>query len=82
MKYDDLTLAVSPLTNRVLAGKVNKDGTQWVDKVDVTAQFLSCVVTYFEPGTENTISSDGTPLYKITVELIKREKKKDNDERE
>ncbi len=73
MAYEKLKLGVSPLTNTVFAGRVNKEGNMWIDKVDVTEQFLSCCCDYFEKNTKNTISADGEPVFTITVEEIKKE---------
>ena len=54
MAYENLRLGVSPLTKTVFAGRVNKKGDVWVDRKDVTQDFLRCVFDYFEPDTENT----------------------------
>jgi len=74
MAYQNLKLGVSPLTNTVFAGRVNKKGDMWLDKVNVTEQFLSCVLTYFEDKTENIISADGKPIAKITIERLDKQK--------
>jgi len=65
--YENLKLGVSPITGTVFAGRLNKKGNMWINKVDITEQFLSCCLQYFKPGTENTISADGKPLYIITI---------------
>lgn len=70
MAYENLKLGVSPLTNRVFAGRVNKKGDMWTQKVDVTEQFLGCCLQYFQGGTENTITADGKPVARITVERL------------
>jgi len=67
MAYENLRLGVSPLTKTVFAGRINKKGNSWIEKVDVTQDFLRCCVDYFEPNTENTITSDGKPMFIITV---------------
>lgn len=61
MAYENLKLGVSPLTKSVFAG---------VQKVDVTSQFLSCVLQYFADGSENTIRADGKLVARITVERL------------
>ena len=68
--YEKLKMGVSPITNTVFAGHLNKKGDMWLQKKDVTEQFLSCCLQYFEPGTESTISADGKPVVKITLEKI------------
>jgi hypothetical protein len=67
MAYENLRLGVSPLTKTVFAGRVNKKGDVWVDRKDVTQDFLRCVFDYFEPDKENTITSDGKPVFTVTV---------------
>ena len=67
MAYEKLKLGVSPITKTVYAGRLNKKGDMWIDKVDITEQFLRCCLEYFEPNTENTISADGKPEFVITV---------------
>lgn len=62
MAYEKLTLGVSPLTKTVFAGRLNKQGDMWIDKKDVTEDFLRCCLSYFENNTENTISIDGKPF--------------------
>lgn len=71
MAYENLRLGVSPLTKTVFAGRVNKKGDVWVDRKDVTQDFLRCVFDYFEPDTENTITSDGKPVFIVTVKRAK-----------
>jgi hypothetical protein len=44
----DVKIAVSPLTNTIYAGKVNKKGTEWLSKEDVTEQVLSAVAQYMD----------------------------------
>lgn len=68
--YENIKLGVSPLTKTVYAGRLNKRGDMWLHKTDVTEQFISCCLEYFEVGTENTISINGTPTVKITVKNI------------
>ena len=67
MAYKNLKLGVSPITKRVYAGRVSKKGNTWLDKVDITEQFLQCCLAYFDANTENTISADDKPVYIITV---------------
>lgn len=41
MKIDinDIKIGFSELTGEVFAGKTNKDGTKWIEKVNITSQF-------------------------------------------
>ena len=67
MAYENLKLGVSPLTKTIFAGRVSKKGGMWIDKVDITEQFLRCCMEYFEPNTENTIYVNGKPEFIIIV---------------
>lgn len=67
MAYENLVLGVSPITKTVFGGRLNKAGNMWVDKKDVTQDFLRVCLDYFEPDTENTISVEGKGEIIITV---------------
>jgi len=67
MAYENLKLGVSPLTNTVFAGHTNKKGNMWMKKVDVTGQFLSCVLEYFESNAINEISADGKVIAELSI---------------
>jgi hypothetical protein len=67
MAYENLKLGVSPITNTVFAGRVNKKGDMWIDKVDITKQFLACVVDYFSKEGITVIRANGEPILEITV---------------
>lgn len=50
---NDLRVAMSPLTRRIYAGKMKANGREWSgDKVDVTEDFLRCVVWRCSESTE------------------------------
>lgn len=80
MAYENLKLGVSPLTKTVFAGRINKRGDMWVQKVDVTEQFLGCCMQYFQEGEVNTISADGKPIAKITLKRLDKEKSTSTEE--
>jgi len=61
MAYEKLRMGVSPLTKTVYVGRVTKDEKMWIDKKDMTEEFLKCCAEYFEAGTENTLTVDGKP---------------------
>lgn len=48
MKANEIKIAVSPLTNTIYAGKVNKNGTEWLDKADVTEDIIEAVAEYMD----------------------------------
>lgn len=68
-----LHLGVSPLTKSVYVGHLIENGTVWgVNKQDVTADFLNCIIDKFGPGEEiksehSLTSADGKPLYKLEI---------------
>lgn len=69
----NIHVAVSPLSNTIFAGTVNKKGNTWLgDKTDVTVESLVAVAKHvIEFGDAVIISTeDGTPEYKITVEKL------------
>lgn len=67
-----LHVAPSPLTNRIYAGSVLKDGMTWrANKTDVTGEACAAVAEYvLVSGGEITVTSNGKPAYRITVEKL------------
>lgn len=66
-----LHVATSPLTGRIFAGSVLKDGRTWgANKQDVTIDAIVAVARHGLKFNEPIIVSkkDGTPEFKITVE--------------
>lgn len=64
MKAEDIRIETSELSNTIYAGKVSKEGTQWLDKHDVTEQVLSAVARYMD-GTYSEITFPaGTLMWK------------------
>jgi len=69
----ELHIANSPLTNRIYAGTVLKNGYTWgANKKDVTIDALVAVAQHaVNFGKPIEISrADGTPEYRITVEKL------------
>lgn len=64
MKAEEISIKVSPLTNTIYAGKVNKKGTEWLDKIDVTEQVLSAVAQYMDGQYSNINFAAGTLTWK------------------
>lgn len=75
MKVDleKINLGHSPLTDRIFAGTSIKPGV-WRNKVDVTNDFLGCVIARFGGYKSEIKDSDGK-VYEITVKEIKKPKK-------
>lgn len=69
MKLEEITLGHSPLTDSIYAGRLNKAGDKWLDKKDVTNEFIDCVIKRWEGHTENI--SQGDKKWEITVKRIK-----------
>lgn len=64
-----LRLALGGITDNVYVGRVNKTGNQWLDKQDVTNDFLACVIDKFL-GNETTITSSSGEQYIVVVERV------------
>lgn len=64
-----LHVGTSPLTNRIYAGHVLKDGMTWgANKCDVTGEACAAVAQHAlkNDGTL-VVTSNGMPVYEITV---------------
>lgn len=62
-------VACGPLTNRILAGVVNKAGTAFINKTDVTGAACGAVVEHvLANGGPVDVSVNGVPTYRILVE--------------
>lgn len=68
-----IRLGLSPLSERVYAGRVQKDGKVWRagQQWDVTTDFLKAVIDFVGPDRSLVINVDGKPKYRVTVEEIK-----------
>lgn len=68
----NLHVSVSPITNTIYAGSVLKDGMTWgSNKTDVTNEAIGAVARHIEVNGEPiTVNLNGTPKYKITVEVL------------
>jgi hypothetical protein len=67
-----LHIDVSPLTNRIYAGHVLKDGMTWAEgKQDVTGVACAAVARMvLENGEPMVITSNGKPKWEITVKEL------------
>lgn len=66
----DLRLGKSPITDEVYAGVLTKKGDKWIKKVNVTNDFITCVIQRWENQTEEIQS--GKDKWEITVKKIKQ----------
>lgn len=71
-----LHVGVSPLTNRIYAGHVLKDGMTWAaNKQDVTGAACGAVCEHvLANGEQVVVSCNGAPAFRITVERIDAQK--------
>lgn len=62
-------VAPSPITNRIFAGTVLKDGCTWgANKTDVTGEACAAVAKHaLAQGGSTVVTKDGVPAYEITV---------------
>lgn len=69
-----LHVAVSPLTNRIFAGSVLKDGQTWAaNRTDVTGEACAAVAMYaMECGTPVVVTENGVPRWEITVRELQQ----------
>lgn len=69
----EIHVGTSPLSNRIFAGHVSKDGRTWSSKQDVTGAACGAVCEHvLANGAPVTVTCNGEPAYKITVEKIKK----------
>jgi hypothetical protein len=62
----DLRLAISPITDKVYAGKIKKDGTFYQsNKTDVTNDFIGVVIARWNGYRE--VITDGSKQYEVIV---------------
>lgn len=70
-----LRLGVGGITDNVYVGRVSKSGMEWLDKQDVTNDFLACVIDKFSDN-ETTITSSSGEQYSVVVALLPKKKKR------
>jgi hypothetical protein len=75
MKVDleKINLGHSPLTDKIFAGTSIKPGV-WRNKIDVTNDFIGCVIARWAGHKESIKSSDGK-VYEITVKEVTKKRK-------
>lgn len=67
----DLHVALSPLTNKIYCGRINREGTDWVgEKFDVTLEAIGAVAEKVKRDGGGCIIKDknGKQMYKLIVE--------------
>jgi hypothetical protein len=71
----EFKLGVSPLSNKIFAGRVLKNGTWAAGKIDVTDMAVNCVAQHLLTAKEKLIFEIGGFKYELTVNQIKPKKK-------
>lgn len=67
-----LHVAISPLTQRIYAGRVAKDGCTWLPgKQDVTSDVLEAVIRKVGAGNTVSVEINGEPAYEITIRDVR-----------
>lgn len=68
-----LHVAPSPITSRIFAGSVRKDGVTWgSNKTDVTGEACAAVAQHaLERGGTITVTANGEPQWEITVRELR-----------
>jgi hypothetical protein len=63
-----IRIACTALGKRIKAGKVSKDGKDFVgNPQDVTSDCLKAVIDFVEPGRRVIVHENGVPAYSIDV---------------
>lgn len=70
VELSELRLAKGMITDQVYVGKLNKKGTEWLNKVDITNDFITAVLERWSGYSEEIIRGDGKK-FKISVKEIK-----------
>jgi hypothetical protein len=71
MKPSNYHIACSPLSNRILAGIVNKSGTAFTCSTDVTGVACGAVIEHVLANKAPVmVTVNGIPKYKIIVEEL------------
>ncbi|MEM1055151.1 MAG: hypothetical protein AAGI52_06465 [Bacteroidota bacterium] len=78
-RLDDITIGVSPITERVYIGTLRPLGTsrddgveirEWKQKRDITSVFCGALLEWCPPDYERQIEGSGGSIYRIRVEQI------------
>jgi hypothetical protein len=70
VELQNLTIGHSSLSDSVFVGTLNKAKNKWVNKKDVTGEFIGCVISRFNGFKETVECSDGK-TYEIQVKEVK-----------
>ncbi len=67
-------IGCSPLSGRIYAGKLNKNGKEWASKVDVTNEACGAVIEHglYNKGSV-VVNVNGKPAYEIKIITLNKE---------
>lgn len=68
VELEKLRLAKSSLTDEVFIGTINKKGDKWLNKANVTRDFITAAIARWE-GQKETISS-GKEKWEISIKKV------------
>jgi len=66
-----MRLSMAPLTETVYAGFPDKNGNQFVRKVDVQKDFLQCIIDWCGPGYKRKIVRSDDKVYEVSMVELK-----------
>lgn len=66
-KLDNIRLAKSALNDTIYIGVLNKNGDTWIDKKDITDDFLRAVIARWNGFEETITSTIDKKEYKISI---------------
>ncbi|ULO03758.1 hypothetical protein [Campylobacter sp. RM12651] len=77
MKLENIKIGASPISNRIYVGELNKNQTEWKNKVDVTDDVVLAMITYLKNNNNNikgSFCSGNTKVdFKLTLDLKESE---------
>ena len=69
MKINDIRIAKGGLSDNIYAGRLSIDGSEWLDKKDVTNDFLGAVIARWA-GCKQTIKGSDGSKYELTLKEV------------
>jgi len=68
MRTQEIRITKGGLSDNIYAGRLSKDGTEWLDKKDVTNDFLAAVVDRWA-GSSQVITGSNAKKYTLTLKI-------------
>jgi len=71
MKLDDISIAPSPLTERIYIGTISKrDHSVWNQKRDFTSNFLRALMEWTPPGSIRPFQDNAGNMYELQIKKV------------